>query len=36
VQFPIRGHYRVNILQAMREDELQGIHDVGFRIARAY
>lgn len=36
VQFPIRGHYRVNILQAMREEELQGIHDVGFRIARAY
>jgi gliding motility-associated lipoprotein GldH len=36
VQFPIRGHYRVNIFQAMREDELQGIHDVGFRIARAY
>lgn len=36
VQFPLSGHYRVEIKQAMRENELKGIHDVGFRIARAY
>jgi len=36
VQFPLSGHYRVEVRQAMREEELQGIHDVGFRVARAY
>ena len=36
IQFPISGHYRVSIRQAMREEELPVIYDVGFRVARAY
>jgi len=35
VQFPLSGHYRVEIHQAMREDALKGIRDVGFRVAKA-
>lgn len=33
-KFPLSGHYKVGIFQAMREDNLQGIHDIGFRVAR--
>jgi gliding motility-associated lipoprotein GldH len=36
VRFPLSGHYRVEIRQAMRVRELEGIHDVGFRVSRAY
>jgi gliding motility-associated lipoprotein GldH len=36
VRFPLVGHYRVDIYQAMREKELKGIHDIGFRVAASY
>lgn len=34
-QFPLSGRYKVNIQQGMRTEELQGIYDVGFRVARS-
>lgn len=34
-KFPLSGHYKVGIFQAMREPNLQGIHDIGFRVARS-
>jgi gliding motility-associated lipoprotein GldH len=33
-QFPMAGLYKIDIKQGMRVDELQGIYDVGFRLAR--
>lgn len=35
VAFPIPGKYEVEIAQAMRQEELESIYDVGFRIANA-
>lgn len=35
VAFPIPGKYEVEIAQAMRQEELESIYDVGFRIAKA-
>jgi gliding motility-associated lipoprotein GldH len=32
-KFPLSGHYKVDIHQAMRTDALEGIYDVGFRLA---
>jgi gliding motility-associated lipoprotein GldH len=34
-RFPLSGHYKVGIYQAMRTDELAGIYDVGFRLAKS-
>ncbi|MFM7770709.1 MAG: gliding motility lipoprotein GldH [Bacteroidota bacterium] len=34
-QFPIAGHYKVSIHQAMRVNPLVGIYDVGFRLAKS-
>jgi len=34
-QFPLAGRYKVDIFQGMRVDELEGIYDVGFRLARS-
>jgi len=34
-QFPLEGHYKVNIQQAMRTEAVEGIYDVGFRVAKA-
>ncbi|MCC6600064.1 MAG: gliding motility lipoprotein GldH [Crocinitomicaceae bacterium] len=31
-QFPLAGHYKVEIAQAMRTEELKGIYDIGFRV----
>lgn len=33
-KFPLSGHYKVDIHQAMRTDALEGIYDVGFRLAK--
>lgn len=33
-KFPMAGHYRVSIQQAMRVDQLEGIADVGFRLSK--
>jgi len=33
-KFPMMGHYRVSIQQAMRVDKLEGIADVGFRLSK--
>lgn len=33
-KFPMAGHYRVSIQQAMRVDQLEGIGDVGFRLSK--
>ncbi len=32
-RFPLAGRYKINIYQAMREEELPGVYDVGFRLA---
>jgi gliding motility-associated lipoprotein GldH len=32
-QFPLAGTYRVDIVQAMRDEPLRGITDIGFRVA---
>lgn len=32
--FPLPGQYRVSIQQAMRDDVLKEIYDIGFRVAR--
>ncbi|MEN9640083.1 MAG: gliding motility lipoprotein GldH [Bacteroidota bacterium] len=34
-QFPLAGRYTVTIRQAMRTPELEGIYDVGFRVAKS-
>lgn len=34
-KFPLTGHYKVGIFQAMREPELPGVHDIGFRVAKS-
>lgn len=34
-QFPLAGRYRATVYQAMRQEELQGIYDVGFRVAHS-
>ena len=34
-QFPLAGHYKVDIYQAMRTEELNGVYDVGFRLSAA-
>ena len=34
-RFPLSGHYKVGIYQAMRTDDLPGIYDVGFRLAKS-
>ena len=36
VSFPFNGPYSVSIEQAMREEELQGILNIGFRLAPAF
>jgi gliding motility-associated lipoprotein GldH len=33
-KFPMAGHYRVSIQQAMRTNQLEGIADVGFRLSK--
>jgi gliding motility-associated lipoprotein GldH len=35
VRFPLKGEYKFEIMQAMREDPLHGIMDAGIRIERA-
>ncbi len=35
-QFPLAGQYKIEINQAMREEELVDIHDVGFRLSRTH
>lgn len=32
-KFPLSGNYKLEIHQAMRQDNLEGIYDVGFRLA---
>ncbi|MEZ4798668.1 MAG: gliding motility lipoprotein GldH [Flavobacteriales bacterium] len=32
-KFPLSGNYKLEIHQAMRQDDLKGIYDVGFRLA---
>jgi gliding motility-associated lipoprotein GldH len=32
-RFPLSGRYKVNIHQGMREEDLKGVYDVGFRLA---
>jgi gliding motility-associated lipoprotein GldH len=32
-KFPMAGHYRISIQQAMRVENLEGIADVGFRLS---
>jgi hypothetical protein len=32
-RFPLSGHYKVGIFQAMRTENLEGIYDVGFRLS---
>jgi gliding motility-associated lipoprotein GldH len=32
-KFPMAGHYRITIQQAMRKENLEEIHDVGFRLS---
>lgn len=34
-QFPISGHYKVSIHQALRENPVEGIYDIGFRLAKS-
>jgi gliding motility-associated lipoprotein GldH len=34
VYFPVRGTYSVALQHGMREEELEGIHDVGFRVEK--
>lgn len=34
-RFPLSGRYKVEIFQAMRHEELDGIYDVGFRLAKS-
>jgi len=34
VRFPRAGNYRFRFVQAMRVNELKGIHDIGFRIEK--
>ena len=34
VYFPLTGEYKINIQQGMREENLKGISDVGFRVEK--
>ena len=34
-QFPLSGHYKVSIHQAMRVNPVEGIYDIGFRLAKS-
>ncbi len=34
VYFPLLGEYKINIQQGMREENLKGISDVGFRVEK--
>jgi gliding motility-associated lipoprotein GldH len=34
VYFPVSGNYQVKIQQGMRQENLTGIHDIGFRIEK--
>ncbi len=34
LRFPVAGTYRFDIEQAMRQQELEGIHDIGLRIVK--
>jgi gliding motility-associated lipoprotein GldH len=34
VYFPVSGEFTVAIQQGMREEILEGIHDVGFRVEK--
>lgn len=33
-QFPMSGHYKISIHQAMRAAQVEGIYDIGFRLAK--
>ena len=33
-KFPMAGHYRISIQQAMRTENVEGIADVGFRLSK--
>ena len=35
IQFPVSGDYKVNIYQGMRDENLEGINDVGFRVEKS-
>ena len=34
VYFPVSGDYKINIQQGMREENLKGISDIGFRVEK--
>lgn len=34
VYFPVSGDYKINIQQGMREENLEGINDIGFRVEK--
>ncbi len=34
LQFPVTGFYRFNFVQAMREDQLSGLSDIGIEISK--
>ncbi len=34
-RFPLSGRYKVEIFQGMRHEQLEGIYDVGFRLAKS-
>lgn len=34
VYFPASGNYQINILQGMRQENLKGIRDIGFRVEK--
>ncbi|MCG6188734.1 gliding motility lipoprotein GldH [Maribellus maritimus] len=34
VYFPVSGEYKINIQQGMREENLEGISDIGFRVEK--
>ncbi len=34
LQFPVTGTYRISFVQAMREDELVGLSDIGIQISK--
>lgn len=36
LQFPVSGFYHINFVQAMREDELSGLSDVGIQISKSF
>ncbi len=34
IRFPLVGTYHIRVFQAMRQDEIEGVHDIGIRIAK--